>query len=126
MSASDVAGGLEKLERAADVLYNWHARPWEETRQAARAVGPLMHALLTAHDIWERTPAHDRAAVCWAMADGHIVGSIEDGVRHPEVEERRIRELAGTAEHVARMCGGSLRSARPQTPVCRPQRCAVR
>ncbi|WP_405729289.1 hypothetical protein OG607_28165 [Streptomyces sp. NBC_01537] len=102
--SDSLAEGLRQIEEHIALLRFWQGQPWSEVCEAAKAVGPMVLAQLTGCGLWDGLPAHEQAAVYWAMAEGHSVSSIGPDYVDPDRDGPRVRDVHDAADYFTSMC----------------------
>lgn len=92
------------MRRLSGVLADWEQLPWPQVAEAARAVGPVVWEELSVRGMWACLPEHDQASVYWTMAEGHVVGCIDERWMRPEREGPRIVELREACDYFTHKC----------------------
>ncbi|MGV9311053.1 hypothetical protein ACWDR0_02515 [Streptomyces sp. NPDC003691] len=94
----------DRLRSALDVLVCWRVREWPVVARLAGEVVPLVGECLKVSGVWESLPAHSRAALHWAVADGRALRRAWPVDQGAEEYGPRITALVMDVAYFAVLC----------------------
>lgn len=99
-------GSLEELRRALDTLAQWQNQQRRDVRKAIGAIAPLVSTELKHRERWDDLPAHDQAALYWALANGRRLSQITNRFGEPHHGDRMITDHCRDVTYFAAHCNG--------------------
>ncbi|MGV9313739.1 hypothetical protein ACWDR0_16345 [Streptomyces sp. NPDC003691] len=117
--------GLDGLRQALDVLACWRVREWPVVARVAGGVGPQVWDVLKVSGVWELLPAHSRAALHWAVADGRALRRAWPVDLRAEEYGPRITALVMDVAHFAVLCDPDAAARWPEADPARTRDAAL-